>query len=121
MLTNANPRDLPVPRSHTILADPTGPYFSNNSEISRSVVSKLNPKTPRHLLTGGASRSPTCRLRFDMGDLLRVRPPEFRLERLYEPDRDRDRDLDLERDRDREGDLLLSAGLRDLDREGLRD
>ena len=68
----------------------TRPYFSNISSIARSSVCKFNPNTPRHLLTGGASRSPSCRLRFDIGDVLR----DTRRERLRERDRERDREYE---------------------------
>lgn len=94
MLTKQNPLERPVPRSHTTLQLSTFPYFSNKSSTFRSEVWKFNPKTPRHLLEGGQSRSPTCRLRDDIGELLRER-------RDRDPERLRDRDLDLLRDGER--------------------
>jgi len=98
---NPKPRDRPVPRSRTILQFSTLPYFSKRSVISRSLEYKLNPNTPRHLLGGGASRSPTWRLRFDIGDLLRL---SLAL---------RFGDLDLLRDRDLDRDRRFWTGLRD--------
>ena len=105
-----NPRERPLPRSRTTLHDSTLPYFSNKLFTSRSCVYTERPKTPRQFDTGGFSRSPTCRLRFDIGDLLSDLDP-------------RDLDRDLERDRDA---FLFCTGLRDREQdlerlfEGLR-
>merc|ERR1719427_120364 len=52
------PRDLPVFWSSTILMESMCPYFSKTPLNSRSVVYKLSPKTPRHLLGVGFNLSP---------------------------------------------------------------
>lgn len=106
MLTKPNPRERPLPWSNTIWHVSTSPYFSNKRLISRSVVYTESPNTPRHLLGGGASRSPTCLLREDSGE--RLPPPRLWLRlrlrlllplRRFDTERERDferlRDLDL--------------------------
>ena len=96
MFIKQNPLERPVPLSRTTLQLSTLPYFSNRLLTSRSLVYKLKPNTPKHLLTGGASRSPTWRFLLDIGDRERLRLRLPLLDLL--PDRDRDRERDLDRD-----------------------
>lgn len=99
-----------------------GPYLEKTSLRSRSVVYRLRPNTPRQQLGSGFALLPTCRLRFDMGEWLRLRRysrlyDRLREWRLLEREREwRRRELRCERDLDLDFDLDLERDF-DLERE----